>query len=259
MSGKKVAIGGQLAHCRDVITLGVKRNLHAYTDHERELIYNARKIYFPSFFLYEPLHAIGKRTFPNRNYYTYFNDKIKQTRLFSDRGIPQPKTEIYSGEVRNSRILKEWEFPFIAKIPMRTSFGMGVYLVRSTDDLDAYLEKTENAYIQEYLPIDRDLRIVLINKKIILAFWRLMPEGEYRTNVFRGGEIHFGGIPERACALARKVTELCDFDNVGLDLCEYAGRYYVFEANMGYGIEGFRKAGLDYKTMLKRMVENNEI
>lgn len=259
MKKKKVAIGRQLIHCKDVITLGVKRNLHDYNKSDLELIYNADKIYFPSFFLYKPLNEMGKKTFPNSNYYKFFSDKAKQTMLFDILGIPHPKTRIYSGQEEKKLILREWSFPFIAKIPRRISHGLGVYLIKNEDDLKAYTNKTDDAYIQEYLSIDRDLRVVLINNRVIISYWRIMPEGEYRSNVLRGGRISFDGIPQKALAFAGTVTELCDFDNAGLDICEHMGEYYVFEANMGYGIEGFRKAGLDYKEILKSMVENDEI
>ncbi len=259
MTGEKVAIGRQLSHCRDVITLGVKRNLRDYHKAELRLIRDAYKIYYPSFFLYSSLDKMGKKTFPNPNYYRFFNNKIKQTVLFDSLGMPHPRTRMYFGEEEKRMILKEWSFPFIAKIPERTSFGLGVYLIRNIDELNSYNRKTKIAYIQEYLLIDRDIRIVLINKRIILAYWRIMPEGEYRTNVYRGGIIHFNCIPQKALDLAEKAAGLCDFDNVGLDICEYKGEYYIFEANMGYGIEGFRQAGLDYKTVLRNLVEKDQI
>ena len=37
------------------------------------------------------------------------------------------------------------------------------------------------------------------------------------------------------------------------------GRFYVLEANMKYGKEGFRKAGLDYDQLMESMIANEEI
>jgi ribosomal protein S6--L-glutamate ligase len=259
MAGEKVAIGHQLSHCNNVITLGVRRKLAHYEHSDLKLICQAEKIYFPSFFLYRPMVSLGKRIFPNANYYEFFSDKTKQTMLFDSVGLPQPRTRIYSGGGEKRRILNEWTFPFIAKIPRKVSFGLGVYFIEDERTLDLYLGSIDEAYIQEYLPIERDLRVVMINNKVRLAYWRYMPQGEFRTNVFRGGRISFDNVPDEALAFALKAVELCDFDNVGLDICEHKGEYFVFEANMGYGIEGFRQAGLDYKTLLKQMVENDEI
>jgi ribosomal protein S6--L-glutamate ligase len=46
---------------------------------------------------------------------------------------------------------------------------------------------------------------------------------------------------------------------VGIDICRHAGRYYVFEANMKYGKEGFRQAGIDYIHLMEAMIQNEEI
>ena len=45
----------------------------------------------------------------------------------------------------------------------------------------------------------------------------------------------------------------------GIDVCRHDGRYYALEANMKYGKEGFRAAGIDYIGMMEKMIENGEI
>ena len=51
----------------------------------------------------------------------------------------------------------------------------------------------------------------------------------------------------------------CCWNDVGIDICEHKGRFYVLEANMKYGKEGFRKAGLDYDQLMESMIANEEI
>ena len=46
---------------------------------------------------------------------------------------------------------------------------------------------------------------------------------------------------------------------MGIDICQYAGRGYVFEANMKYGKEGFRQANIDYNHLMEVMIQNEEI
>ncbi len=43
------------------------------------------------------------------------------------------------------------------------------------------------------------------------------------------------------------------------DICEHDGSFYVLEANMKYGREGFRKAGIDYIRLMEMMIEIGEI
>ncbi len=123
--------------------------------------------------------------------------------------------------------------------------GEGVFLIRKADELAGYLRDNRPAYIQEYLPLERDLRVVLIKGRIIHAYWRFHRPGEFRNNVSQGGSIVFDGIPEEALQFAIAVADRCGFEEVGLDICEAHGGYWVIEANMVFGLEGFRQKGLD--------------
>jgi len=46
---------------------------------------------------------------------------------------------------------------------------------------------------------------------------------------------------------------------VGIDIIEHDKNLYVLEANMKFGKEGFRKAGIDYLKLMERMIENGQI
>ena len=56
-----------------------------------------------------------------------------------------------------------------------------------------------------------------------------------------------------------RTAEICRWDDVGIDICEYQDRYYVLEGNMKYGLEGFRAAGIDYYELLARMINDGDI
>ena len=174
-------------------------------------------------------------------------------------GIPHPPTRIYRDNPRVSQILADFSFPVIAKIPRGSSKGRGVFLIRSRKDLQYYLREHTPAYIQEYLPIDRDLRVVLVGAKVVHAYWRIARPGEFRSNVSLGGRISFDDIPDDALQFAERVARLCKFDEVGLDICICEDRYLVIEANMVYGLKGFEAAGLDIYQLLNRRVTEGTI
>jgi len=46
---------------------------------------------------------------------------------------------------------------------------------------------------------------------------------------------------------------------VGIDICQHEGNFFVLEANMTYGREGFRQAGIDYIALMESMIDNEEI
>jgi ribosomal protein S6--L-glutamate ligase len=258
-SGKVVALGSRLIKCRNVITLGVKTDFFAYSPEERDLIIKAEKIYYPSDFYADLFDSIGKNTFPSYHTYKYAQDKIKQTALFALLNIPRPRTKIFYGKRQKEKITDHFDFPFIAKNPRGSARGMGVFLIRNKDDLINYCEKKMPAYIQKYLETDRSIRIVIIGKKIVHSYWRVASNNDFRSNVAMGAEISLSPVPGQALELARHTATRCGWDDVGIDILMHEDNFYVLEANMRYGREGFKKAGMDYSKLMEEMIRKKEI
>ena len=99
--------------------------------------------------------------------------------------------------------------------------------------------------------MDRDLRVVLIGGHVVHAYWRIAAPGEFRTNVSQGAGISYDNISAEALEFAAEVATRCRFDEVGLDIAQVNGRCYVIEANMVYGLEGFRQAGLELRDIFR--------
>jgi len=185
MKAPYIALGSRLRGIPEVITLGVKPNFIDYTAEEQDLIASAPVVLYPTLNYAQFFTTAGKKIFPTIETYLYADDKIKQTTLFSMLGIPHPRTRFYY-RPRAEIILRDFSFPFIAKIARASARGRGVFLIRNADELMQYLHTTRIAYIQEYLAHDRDLRVVLINYKVVIAYWRLQASGDFRTNLDTG-------------------------------------------------------------------------
>jgi ribosomal protein S6--L-glutamate ligase len=256
---KAVALEARLKSCRNVITLGVKPNFADYTPAEAELILHSRKVYYPSPFYADLLDTAGIATFPSYHTYKFVQDKIKQTALLNILGIPHPLTRVFYGKRQIASICRYFHFPFIAKIPRGSAMGRGVFRIQTPEDLDRYTRITPAAYIQEYLPTDRDIRVVVIGSRVVHAYWRIVPAGDFRSNVAVGGTVNLDPVPRPALDLALHTARKCRWDDVGIDICQCNGQYYVIEANMKYGKEGFRQAGIDYFHLMESMIENGEI
>jgi ribosomal protein S6--L-glutamate ligase len=259
MKTQKIALGSRLAACKNVITLGVRTNLSDYEDWQIDLIRRADVIYYPTAFYADLFDTVGRRVFPNYHTYKYTQDKIKQTALFNLLEISHPRTRVFYGNLQKTKILNHFEFPFVAKVPRGSALGKGIYLIRNKMDLARYTALKGPAYIQEYLEFDRDLRVVLIGGKAVHAYWRVAPPGEFRTNLAQGATIRLDNIPSDGVAFAVRTARLCRLDDVGLDVCYSNGKYWVLEANMKYGRQGFRQAGIDYYALMEKMIENGEI
>jgi len=254
-----IALEARLRACRNVITLGVRPNFGDYAPEHARMILDAPIIYYPSVFYAELFDTMGKATFPSYHNYKCVQDKIRQTALFQMLAIPHPRTRVFYGKHQQSKIMNHFDFPLIGKTAQGSALGRGVFLIRNAADLQAYCDDHHAAYIQEYLPIDRDMRIVVIGNEVVHAYWRKSPADDFRTNVFCGGEILLEKIPEEALALARQTARACRWNDVGVDICRHNDRYFVFEANMKYGREGFRQAGIDYIALMEKLIENEAI
>lgn len=254
-----IALEARLRACRNVTTLGVRPDFSSYSPSEARLIRDAKKIYYPSVYYADMFAAMGKKTFPSAHNYRFVQDKIKQTALFYLLGIPCPRTRVFYGRFRHDKIIKHFQFPFVAKIPRGSASGRGVFLITRPEQLADYMALTKVAYIQEYLKVEKDIRVVIIGDHFVHAYRRTPVQGEFRCNVGFGANISFDDVPAAAVDLARHTAKLCGWNDVGIDVCVSGQNCYILEANMKYGREGFRQAGIDYGHLMETMIRDGKI
>ncbi|MCP4667312.1 MAG: RimK family alpha-L-glutamate ligase [Deltaproteobacteria bacterium] len=257
--GKKfIALGSRLRGVPEVLTLGVKPNYLDYTPLERELIASAGIILFPTLNYAQFFSTMGRRIFPSLETYLYADEKIKQTTLFYMLELPHPRTRIYY-HLHHQDVLKDFSYPFVGKLARNSARGRGVFKIDNEKELDEYLALTRIAYIQEYLPHERDLRVVLINYQPVLAYWRIRTPGNFRTNLSQGGTVSFDDIPREGVEIARESAKKCRFDDVGIDLIRCREKWYVIEANMKYGRKGLMMKGLNLKEIMRQKLISGEL
>jgi ribosomal protein S6--L-glutamate ligase len=253
-----IALGSRLLGVPEVLTLGVKPNFKDYTPMEREMILGAGIILFPTLNYAQFFTTMGMKIFPSLETYLYADEKIKQTTLFYMLDVPHPETRFYY-HLHHQDIVKEFSFPFIGKLARRSSRGRGVFKIHNPQELAKYLNLTRVAYIQKYLPHDKDLRVVLINYRPVLSYWRIRSPENFRTNLSQGGRISFDNIPKEGIELALAAAEKCKFNDVGMDLIKSKGKWQVIEANMKYGRKGLKIKGFDLKDIMRKKLLSGEI
>ena len=256
--GPFIALGSRLKGNPHVLTLGVKPNYLDYTPQERNLIEHAPFILFPTLNYAQFFTTMGIRIFPSLETYLYSDEKIKQTTLYTMLGVPHPRTRVYFSR-HHRDIVRDFPFPFVGKIPRCSSQGRGVFKICNHDELEEYLRRVSIAYIQEFLPHERDLRVVLVNFDPVISYWRIRKGDTFKTNIAQGADISFDGLPAEGVRLARSTAMKCNFNDVGMDLIEHDGTWHVIEANMKYGRKGLRVKGMDLKEILCGKLLNGEI
>ncbi len=258
MNKRYIALGSRLKGVPEVETLGIRPNFMDYSPRERGLILGSKIILYPSLNYAQFLTTMGKKIFPSLETYLYADEKIKQTTLFHMLGVPHPRTRIYYRRHHND-ILNDFDFPFVAKLPRRSSQGRGIFRINNQDELKEYLELTKVAYIQEYIPHSRDLRVILINYKPVLAYWRESTPRTFKTNVYQGGTINFRDIPHEGLLMAQEYAIKCNFNDAGLDMMNINGQWHLIEANMTYGRKGLKIKGMDLKQIIREKLLSGEL
>ncbi|WP_031433000.1 ATP-grasp domain-containing protein [Methylomarinum vadi] len=240
----------------DLISFDALRTLnipnHTYIKPERmfaELgrIIQADGVLFPEYWQINTLvYALKARIFPSQASYLIGHDKIEMTRCFQAVAPAHvPYTLIEANTPSNAdRVWQQMPLPFVAKIP-RSSMGQGVFLIETPAQWRDYLQLTPVIYAQEYLDIDRDLRVVWVGDRIVGGYWRLQSWQGFYNNVAKGGTIEEGIVPVEARRLVRRLARALGIDYGGFDIAMLGSHPYVFEFNRIFGNQGL--AGMQDK------------
>ncbi|HEY7884208.1 MAG TPA: hypothetical protein VIC08_04585, partial [Cellvibrionaceae bacterium] len=93
-------------------------------------------------------------------------------------------------------------------------------------------------YVQEYLPIDRDIRVIVIGNQAVSAYWRCQAPGGFYNNVAKGGIVDHSPVPLQAMTLARDIAVALGVDHAGFDIAMVGDFPYVLEFNRLFGNKG---------------------
>jgi ribosomal protein S6--L-glutamate ligase len=231
-------------------TLGIPSITHLKPEQmfrDRQLLTQADWVLYPQYWQVNALtYGLRTRIFPNQATYHLGHNKIEMTRLF-EMICPEhiPLTLILANTLE-SRLsaLEQLDLPFVAK-EVKSSMGQGVYLIQNKMDFERYCQQVETLYLQEYLPIDRDLRLILIGERVVGGYWRVRPDGGFHNNVAQGGEILYGPIPDAARQLVERVAQQSGINHAGFDVAMVDGHPYLLEFNRLFGNQGLKQLGLD--------------
>lgn len=226
---------------------------------ESEIIQTADWVIFPETWQVNVLHYIWKKAiFPNIQTYHLGYDKISQTRAMI---AACPKNVPYTLILPNTpasadRILDELSFPFVMK-KVRSARGEGVFLIRDRGDFYERLAKEDILYAQEYLPVERDMRVVWFGDEIVTAYWRRSNQNGFHTNVAQGGHIELDEIPEDARRLVETTAKALGVNCAGFDLAMIGEHYFFWEFNVKFGNQGLSRQGIDLSDRLLAYLMRN--
>lgn len=177
-------------------------------------------------------------------------DKFYTSAILADAGIPTPETIVCEDFATAMAAIRE-----LGDVIVKPIFGsMGHGLVRISDPDIAFrilrpLEQSRAVfYIQRAIGhVGHDLRVFVVGNRVIGAIERRAPDGDWRTNISRGGAAERVDLCEANRELAIRAAAVLGADYAGVDLLPGRdGRVYVLEVNGIPGWQGLQCAtGVD--------------
>lgn len=201
-------------------------------------------VLFPEYWMVNSIiYGLNKPIFPSPATYHLGHDKIEMTRAFKAT-FPNriPKTLIYGKNPYTiERVLEEFEYPFVAKTA-KSSMGQGVWLIKHEQDWLKYVDKHETFYVQQYIPNDRDLRIIVIGEEVVGSYWRVSEA--FLNNVAQGAQFSYDDIPEDVVAEVLDIAKTLHINHAAFDVIVADGEFYILEFNVFFGSEGLMPLGV---------------
>ena len=195
----------------------------------------------------------GFKTIPSVESWNICSSKYYCDRLFRANGLRTPKTIPLSYSDDSERVVKEnnLKFPLILKSSSGSQTGVGVVIIESfrslhpTVQMISFLEPNIDLLLQEYIKIDYDIRVLVVNGAVLAAMKRNVMDGDIRSNASLGATTESMELTDKEIEVSLKVAELVKGDIVGVDLLPAKDREkeqpYILEANATPGFGGIEK------------------
>ena len=175
-------------------------------------------------------------------------DKLRSFQRLSKAGIGMPKTVFtnYSRDVEEV-ISHVGGTPVIIKLLEGTQ-GLGVVLAETKNAAESVLEAFNGlqarALVQEYIAEAKgaDLRALIVDGHVVGAMKRQGREGEFRSNLHRGGKAEVVRLNEAELKVAMKASRALKLPICGVDMLQSSRGPLLLEVNSTPGLEGIEKA-----------------
>ncbi len=142
--------------------------------------------------------------------------------------VPTPKTHFIFSAEKAIEVASSLGYPIVFK-PIVGSWGRLVIPVKDREMMESIVEMREEMsnplskiyYLQEYIKRPpRDIRAIVVGDRVITAVYRYAAEGEWRTNIARGGKAELCPITKELEDICLKAVDAVGGGVLGVDLME---------------------------------------
>ncbi|MGC9457397.1 MAG: 30S ribosomal protein S6--L-glutamate ligase [Halothiobacillaceae bacterium] len=175
-------------------------------------------------------------------------DKLRSMQLLAREGIGLPVTTFAHDPRQTEEVLKlAGEAPLVIKLLEGTQ-GIGVVLADTNRSAKSVIEAFRgagvNILVQEFIKeaSGADIRALVVGGKVVAAMQRQGAEGDFRSNLHRGGSARMARITPEERSTAVRSAKIMGLNVCGVDMLRSNHGPVVMEVNSSPGLEGVEKA-----------------
>lgn len=191
-------------------------------------------------------------------------DKLRSLQLLARKGVGLPVTVFAHRTSRADEILDMiGGAPVIIKLLEGTQ-GIGVVLGETQKAAESIIQAfggaNTNILVQEFIKEagGEDIRCIVLGDKVVATMKRKGKEGDFRSNIHRGGSAEKVKITPQERTTAVAAAKAMGLNFCGVDMLRSNHGPVVMEVNSSPGLEGMEKAtGIDVADQLIDWIEKN--
>lgn len=179
---------------------------------------------------------------------TRSRDKLRSLQILSRSGLGMPRTAFTNFSKEENKTLHHvGDAPVVIKLLEGTQ-GLGVVLAESNKAAKSVVEAFEGlkarVILQEYIEEagGADIRAFVVDGEVIGAMKRQGKEGEFRSNLHRGGSAKAIKLKRAEKTAALKAAEAMGLSIAGVDMLQSKRGPLILEVNSSPGLEGIESA-----------------
>ena len=189
-------------------------------------------------------------------------DKLRSLQLLSRKGIGLPRTGFANSPDEIRDLLKNvGGAPVVIKLLEGTQ-GIGVVLAETNKTaesiIEAFMGLKANILVQEYIKEagGADIRCLVVGGKVVAAMKRQGADGEFRSNLHRGGVASLVKLSPKERKTAVDAAKTMGLNMCGVDILQSVNGPVVMEVNSSPGLEGIETStGKDVASMIYEYIE----
>ena len=191
-------------------------------------------------------------------------DKLRSTQLLARRGVGLPVTSFAHDPKATRNLIRSCGgAPLVVKLLEGTQ-GVGVVLAETPKAAESVIEAfrglNANILVQEFIKEagGADIRCLVVDGKVVAAMKRQGKEGEFRSNLHRGGSAELIRITPEERSTAARAAKVMGLNVAGVDMLRSNHGAVIMEVNSSPGLEGIETAtGKDVAGTIVRFLEKH--